>query len=277
MRINLRHQALAVAIALLGAGRPAAAGVMAQAVPVKYNLTCRPGEVVVRDVEIANQGEHPVVVHVTWSDWKMNEAGDLSLLAAGSSPNSLQGLVDFTPADFSLPAGQSGHVRVTLRLPGDGPATRWGVMLSEVRPAITGAAPQLGPRASAQLGTTFYLSRVPAEIVNAEVVGMVFRPLGDSVAVGIRIRNAGERHYYVAGSVALRDSTGQSVAGGSLPTGVVLPAHTRMFQWICAASLAPGRYTATATLDTGGPELTLAEGSFEWPALRTRTLAVQQP
>ncbi len=259
MRINLRHLGLAIAIALLGAARPAAAGVMAQAVPVKYNLTCRPGEVVVRDVEIANQGEHPVVVHVTWSDWQ------------------IQGLVDFTPADFSLPAGKSGHIRVTLRLPAAGPATRWGVMLSEVRPAITGTAPQLGPRASAQLGTTFYLSRVPAEIVNAEVVGMVFRPLGDSVAIGVRIRNAGERHYYVAGSVALRDSTGQSVAGGTLPTGVILPGRTRTFRWVCAASLAPGRYTATATLDTGGPELTLAEGSFAWPALRTRTLAVQQP
>src|SRR5258706_170203 len=160
MRINLRHLGLAIAIALLGAARPAAAGVMAQAVPVKYNLTCRPGEVVVRDVEIANQGEHPVVVHVTWSDWQMSEAGDLSL---------------------------------------------------------------------------------------------------------------------AAGSVALRDSTGQSVAGGTLPTGVILPGRTRTFRWICAASLAPGRYTATATLDTGGPELTLAEGSFAWPALRTRTLAVQQP
>jgi hypothetical protein len=149
-------------------------------------------------------------------------------------------------------------------------------MLSEVKPALAGT-PQLGPRASAQLGTTFYLSRIPAEIVNAEVVGMVFRPMGDSVAIAVQIRNAGERHYYVGGSIALKDSTGQSVASGTLPTGVVLPGHTRSFQWICAASLAPGRYLASATLDTGGPELTVAEGTFAWPALRARTLAVKQP
>ncbi len=277
MRTHLRHFALAGTISLLAAARIASAGVLTQAVPVKYNLTCRPGEVVVRDVEIANQGEHPVVVHVTWSDWKMNEAGDLSLVPSGSTPNSLKGLVEFAPAEFSLPPGESGHVRVTLHLPANGPATRWGVMLSEVRPAIVSTAPQLGPRASAQLGTTFYLSRVPAEIVNAEVIGMVFRAMGDSVAVAVRIRNAGERHYYVGGSIALKDSTGQSVAGGSLPTGVILPGATRTFQWICAASLAPGRYLASATLDTGGPELTVAEGTFEWPALRARTLAVKQP
>ena len=275
MRIGLRQFRLLGAIAGLAMAQPASAGVLAQVVPVKYNLTCRPGEAVVRDVEIANQGEAPVVVHVTWSDWQMSEDGDLSLVPAGSMPTTLQGLVEFEPADFSLGPHESGHVRVTVHLPATGPATRWGVML-EVKPASL-AAPQLGPRATAQLGTTFYLSRVPAEIVNAEVVGMVFRPMGDSVAVAVRIRNAGERHYYVGGSIALKDSTGQSVAGGSLATGVVLPGRTRSFQWICAASLAPGRYLASATLDTGGPELTVAEGSFEWPALRARTLAVKQP
>ena len=276
MRITLRHFGLLGAISLLAGAQIAAAGVLAQAVPVKYNLTCRPGEAVVRDVEIANQGDNPVVVHVTWSDWQLSEEGDLTLAPAGRTPTSLQGLVEFVPADFSLRAGESGHIRVTLHLPANGPATRWGVMLSEVRPALVGT-PQLGPRANAQLGTTFYLSRIPAEIVNAEVVGMVFRRLGDSVAVAVRIRNAGERHYYVGGSIALKDSTGQSVAGGSLPTGVVLPGTTRSLEWICAATLAPGRYLASATLDTGGPELTVAEGTFEWPALRARTLAVKQP
>ena len=276
MRLNVRSLNLLVALALLAAARPAWPGVMAQVVPSKCNLTCRPGEVVVRDVEIANQGDAPTVVHVTWSDWQMSDDGDLVLVPAGTTPNSLHGLVEFEPADFSLGAGESGHVRVKLHLPADGPATRWGVMLSEVRPAQL-SAPQFGPRATAQLGTTFYLSRIPAEIVNAEVIGMTFKAMGDSVAIGVRIRNAGERHYYVGGSIALKDSTGQSVAAGSLPTGVVLPGHTRSFRWICGATLSPGRYLTSATLDTGGPELTVAEGQFEWPALRARTLASRQP
>lgn len=274
MRNTLRHFGLLGAIALLAA-QGASASVLTQAVPVKYNLTCRPGETVVRDVEIANQGETPVVVHVTWSDWELSEDGDMSLVPAGSTSASLQGLVEFEPADFSLRARESGHIRVTLRMPVDGPATRWGVMLSEVKPAIVGT-PQLGPHANAQLGTTFYLSRIPAEIVNAEVVGMAFQAMGDSVAVNVRVRNAGERHYYVGGRVALSDSTGQSVAAGSLPTGVVLPGRTRTFQWVCAASLSPGRYLATVTLDTGAPELTVAEGHFAWPSLRARTLAAEQ-
>jgi hypothetical protein len=264
-------------LALMLAAPPAARGaVNAQVVPVKYSLTCRPGEAVVRDVEIANQGEAPVVVRVTWSDWQMDEAGNLTLVPEGSTPSTLKGLVDFEPQEFSVGPHESAHVRVTARMPADGPATRWGVMLSEVKP-VAAATPQLGPRASAQLGTTFYLSRVPAEIVNAEVVGMAFKPLGTSLAVSIRVRNAGERHYYVGGRIALADSTGQAVAGGDLPTGVVLPGQTRTFQWVCAAAFLPGRYLATATLDTGAPELTVVEGHFEWPLPRARTLAAERP
>jgi hypothetical protein len=276
MKLTSRTPGILVAVALLAAPQPAWPGLMAQVVPVKYNLTCRPGEIVVREVELANQSQTPVVVRVTWSDWQMSDDGALTLVPAGTTPTSLHGLVEFEPAEFSLRAGESGHVRVTLHLPAGGPATRWGVMLSEVRPALIGT-PRFGPRANAQLGTTFYLSRIPAEIVNAEVVGLVFRPMGDSVAVAVQIRNGGDRHYYVGGSIALTDSTGQGVAAGKLSTGVVLPGRTRTFEWICAASLAPGGYLAAVTLDTGAPELTVVEGRFEWPARRARTLAVTRP
>jgi hypothetical protein len=263
---------LAVALSAPPAARSA---LLTQVVPVKFSLTARPGASVTREVEIANQGDEPVVVRVTWSDWQMSDDGDLTLVPAGSTPTSLQDLAEFEPREFSIGPHESGHVKVTLRMPAGGPATRWGVMLSEVRPASPSPS-AFGPRASAQLGTTFYLSRVPAEIVNAEVVGMSFKALGDSVAISVAIRNSGERHYYIGGRIALADTTGQKVAAGDLPNGVVLPGHTRSFQWICAASLAPGRYLATATLDTGAPELTVAEGLFVWPTVRARPLAVEQ-
>jgi P pilus assembly chaperone PapD len=265
---------LCAAASIMATGA-ASASVLTQVVPVKMSVTARPGEVTTHEVEIANQGDDPVVVRVTWSDWQIDEDGTLSLASEGSTPNSLHGLVEFEPAEFSVGPHESGHVRVTLHMPADGPATRWGVLLSEVKPAAL-TAPVMGSRASAQLGTTFYLSRIPAQIVNAEVIGMGFKALGDSVAVSVRVRNAGERHYYVGGHVALRDTTGQAVAAGDLPNGVVLPGHTRTLQWICAASLLPGRYLATATLDTGAPELTVVEGHFSWSYLRPRTLAVEQ-
>ena len=46
---------------------------------------------------------------------------------------------------------------------------------------------------------------------------------GDSLAVSVRVHNAGERHFYISGDVAVTDSTGARMTSGPLPTGVVLP------------------------------------------------------
>jgi P pilus assembly chaperone PapD len=265
------------AAALLFAAAPSAsAQILAQVAPVKYNLTVRTGEVIGRDIAVSNLGEEPVVVRVRVSDWTVNQAGELSLLPAGTLPATIQGLVSFEPAEFSLGPGELGRVHVALRLPADGPPTRWGVILSEVRPAVPRPA-NLGPRAIAELGTTIYLSRIPADQVRAELTALSVTPLGDdSLEVSVRIRNAGERHVHVGGEVSLADSVGARMDAGRLPTGVVLPGGQRDFTWTCRSGLKPGHYTATATLDTGEPTLMVGETGFVWPlprAVDPRTLA----
>jgi P pilus assembly chaperone PapD len=255
-------------IALGLEARGAAAQILAQVTPVKYNLTVKPGEPISRDVQVSNMGDAPVIVRVRLSDWKLNDLGELSLAPLGSTPTSVQGLVRFEPTEFSLAAGEVGLIHVTLQLPADGPATRWGVLLSEIRPASP--KPQnLGPRAVAELGTTLYLSRIAPEVIHPELTGMDVIPTGrDSIEVSVRMRNTGERHYYVTGEIALTDSTGASVASGTFGTGVVLPGGKRNFTWTCTPALKPGRYTVTATLDSGEPELMVGEASFRWPMPR---------
>lgn len=254
------------AAASLAAASAASAQILAQVAPVKYNLTVRTGEVVGRDIAISNLGTEAVIVRVRMSDWTVSEAGDLALVPLGSTKATLQGLATFEPGEFSLGPGEVGRIHATFHLPTDGPLTRWGVILSEVRPATPKPA-TLGPRAIAELGTTIYLSRVPAEEIHAEVTGLTVRPLGgDSLAVTVRVHNAGERHFYISGDVAIADSTGARMDSGSLPTGVVLPGAVRNFTWMCRSGLKPGRYSATATLDSGEPTLMVGETSFEWPA-----------
>jgi hypothetical protein len=253
------------AAVLVAAARPASAQLRAQAVPVKYNLTVRPGEPVARDVSITNLGTSPVVVRVKLSDWQLGDRGEFTFAPLGTTPASLAGFVQYEPQEFSLQPGESGRIQLTMTLPKEGPATRWGVLLSEVRPALA-RSPRLGPRAVAKLGTTLYLSRIAADEVRAEVTDMTVAPLGyDSLSVSVRISNAGERHCYVGGEVSLTDSTGNRFAEGKFPTGVVLPGRTRDYTWTCPVTLPPGRYTALATLDTGQPELMLGETVFQWP------------
>jgi hypothetical protein len=243
----------------LGAAAPAAAQLQAQAVPAKFTVTTRPGEAVVRDVSISNLGEAPVVVRARLADWILTEAGEMRLLPAGTTPVSLAGHVQFEPTEFSLQPGQSGWIHLTMTLPAEGPATRWGVLLSEVRPAAMPARSR-GPRAIAELGTTLYLTSVPPERAHADLVGLDTSALpGDSLAVAVRVHNPGARHVYVTGEAAIADSTGARVAAGALATGVVLPGGFRTFTWTCPSPIVPGAYTITATLDSGEPELMVGE------------------
>ena len=94
--------------------------------------------------------------------WTLSDAGVMNLVPPGTTANTLQGMVEFEPSEFSLGPGESGHIKVRLTMPAGGPATRWGVLLSEVRPAVPKPA-HFGPLAIGELGSTFYLSRVPAE------------------------------------------------------------------------------------------------------------------
>ena len=252
-------------VAALATVQSASASLLAQAVPSKYNLTVHAAEPVSRDVVVRNLGEGPVVVKVRLSDWTLDESGAMRLLDSGSTPTTLDGSIEFEPREFSLGPGENGVIHVVMRLPAAGPATRWGVLLSEVRPTTWPKA-QLGPRAIAELGTTLYLSRVPAEATRADLVGLGANAIGDTaLAVAFQVRNPGERHLYSTGDVALRDSTGAIVAQGSVGTGVVLPGARRIFTWTCSNRLAPGRYTVTATLDTGEPELIVGETRVRWP------------
>jgi P pilus assembly chaperone PapD len=262
------------AVALVATARAASAGVFAEAVPIKYNLTVRAGEPVARDVAVHNMGDAPVVVRVRLSDWRMDPTGDLDFLPLGSSAASLAGLVTFAPDQFALQPGETGVIHLTLRLPADGPATRYGVLLSEVRPTAW-PANHLGPRAIAELGTTLYLSRIPPQTTHAELTGLDVHSSGDTaMAVTVRVHNPGERHFYSSGEIAIADSTGAVVAKGSLGTGVVLPGALRIFTWTCSTPLGAGRYTVTATLDTGEPELLVGETEVRWPIPRPAVLPV---
>jgi hypothetical protein len=92
--------------------------------------------------------------------------------------------------------------------------------------------------------------------------------------VSVRVRNPGERHLYSSGEIAVTDSTGAPIAKGSLGTGVVLPGALRIFTWTCPAHWTPGRYTVTATLDTGEPELIVGETEVRWPIVAPLALPV---
>ena len=264
MKPLLRSAAWATALVVALAGA-ANAQILAQVNPVKISLTARPGWPLHRDVQVSNLGDQAVAVRVRLSDWRLSEDGELSLAPAGSTPGSLAGLANFEPAEFTLAPGQNRWVHVTLTLPEQGAASRWGILLSEVRAATPAAAPA-GSIASTELGTTIFLSRIPADEVRVTLgTPGVIALGGDSIQVRVRVHNTGLRQVGVAAAFALADSSGTRIRTTSSGSGIVLPGEARRFSWICVTNLSPGDYRMIVTLADGESDPLTSEKPFRWP------------
>jgi hypothetical protein len=265
----------ALAIPLLAV--PSRAQVLAMVSPTQATITVRPDEPTERDVTVSNMGAVPVRVKVRLSDWTLTDRGEIGLAALGSTAGTLEGALSYSPAEFPLAPGQSGRVRIKTGLGSSGHATRWGMLLCEVRSSAA-AATEIGPRASTELGTTLILSRIPADQVHAEITGLSARALGgDSVVITARVRNTGLRHLLASGNAALADPGGARLGGGPLATGLILPGATRYFEWVGPATRAAGSCLASATLDVGEPELLVGETTFVWLGARATPPPVTGP
>jgi len=263
-RVRAPMAAALLCLLALPSGSPHAQ-VLAMVSPTQAQITVKPNEGSSRDVTVSNLGATPVRVRVRLSDWTLSERGEIGLAALGTTAGTLQGALQFSPAEFALASGESRRIQVTANLPGAGPATRWGMLLCQVR-SQAAASDEIGPRAATELGTTLFVSSIPPDDVHAEIIGLTAAALGpDSIQITARVRNTGLRQIVVSGEAALADSGGVRLGGGTMTSGLVMPGASRYFQWTGHARFAPGGCLATATLDGGEPELLVGETRFVPP------------
>ena len=240
----------------------ASAQVLAQAVPAQYDLAVRAGDPVSRPLFLTNLGDETVDVRLRLADLRIDERGGFDLLPAGTLAASLAGVVVFEPTHLTLKPGERGLVRLHMRMPAHGPATRYGMILSRIvstQPLdVAGIEAPVG-----ELGTTIYLTRARSGSIRAELSAIEAAPQSDgSTAVEVRVRNRCERHVYCSGEVSLADTSGVTRARGRLEAGVILPGAARVFTWAGDGTLSTGRYLATATVDVGEPELLVGQAEI---------------
>jgi hypothetical protein len=254
--------ALAVA-AWLATGAPAHAQVLAQVNPVRLSLSAPGGTRLERDIQVSNLGTESVDVRMRLSDWRMSDDGELSLAPAGTTPGTLEGLLEFSPESFSLSPGATLWVHLRLTPRADGPATRWGILLGEFRSQRPDVVP--GGRGRVELGTTLLLSRLPADAAIAALGEPVLTRAGaDSLGVAWTVRNSGQRHFDLDAKFALADSSGASLASGASSAGVLLPGARRELSWACPVRT-PGRYRLSLSLDDGSGRPLASEVTIQWP------------
>jgi P pilus assembly chaperone PapD len=256
--------ATAAALAcLLAASGTAGAQVLAQVNPARLSLSAPAGVPLSRDIQVSNLGTGAVNVRMRLSDWRTNAEGELSLAPAGSTPGTLKGMIEFSPDSFTLSPGATLWVHVRLTPRADGAPTRWGILLGEFKALEPDIVP--GGRGRVELGTSFVISRLPADAAIASLGDPVLRrAASDSLEVAWTVRNAGQRHFSLDAKFTLADSSGAPLTTGDSSAGVLLPGSARDLTWGCGVP-APGRYRVSLTLDDGSGHPLASEVTLTWP------------
>ena len=254
------HHAAAVLVALaLVAPAGAGAQVLAQAVPSRYDLELAPGRRDTRPLFLHNLGRESVKISLRLADLRMSERGELDLHPPGTLGSTLLGVVEVPGGELLLQPGEKRTLPLKITMPGDGLATRCGVVLCRVTSAEPHEAVSV-PSTPAELGTTLFLTRADRSSISADMVSLETSVnAAGRVAVDVRVRNLSSRHAPCSGEVKLVGATGAPVLTGFLSDGVVLPGADRIFDWRSETGLPPGRYVMTVTVDVGVPELLVGQ------------------
>lgn len=247
---------LALSIASEGLADPR---LLVQSNPSQFDLTVAAGDTTSRSLFLHNLGAVPVEVRVRLADLTLGPRGELELLALGDTPASLGTVVELEPRRLTIGPGRREAVRVRVRMPVRDPATRYGVVLSEVRALAPMSTPGVATP-PAELGTTLFVTTLGPDSIHAELLGLDARPAaGGTLRVGLRLRNRCRRHLVGSGDFTVVDSTRRTIERGRLMSGLVLPGAERLFSWYSDHRLPPGRYTVIASVDAGEAELLVGE------------------
>ena len=105
MRQTLTAALIGAVLALVPAGSSAELGLDVS--PAKLEIVFVPGSSYNLPVTVHNNGQAPVHVLTSMSDFTLNEAGDYQFVKPGTVGYSLMKFATVNPREFDLPANQS--------------------------------------------------------------------------------------------------------------------------------------------------------------------------
>jgi len=259
MRQTLTAAIIGAVLALVPAGSSAELGLDVS--PAKLEIVFMPGSSYNLPVTVHNNGQAPVHVLTSMSDFTLNEAGDYQFVKPGTLGYSLMKFATVNPREFDLPANQSQQVRLTITFPnspnliGEFP----GVVFFQTRPERRSG---IGVAFSAKIATKIYAQikdtvhtagRVEKFATERSGVGQLYRVL---------FKNTGNAHVYLSGRVEVRKA-GVIVDRISIGPSLLVERGGERLIEVPGKKLDSGHYDAIAAVDYGGEKLVGGQLAFE--------------
>jgi hypothetical protein len=212
-------------------------------------------------VSISNTGEKPMACAVTLFAMEIDAGG--MPLAVAEAPRTCRDWITITPQKFTLAAGQGERLVCHIRAPRETSGGYYAILSVHGTPQVPGGEDPTGPGVSAGIRLSHralvpILLTVPGSnveaIIDAAKPTITPHPSGRGFAMIMPVRNRGNIHTRMTGTVEIRSQEGQLVEKFELSAGrgYLLPQHERLFRSRTSLSLSDGEYIAKAQLDTAG-------------------------
>jgi len=237
--------------------------------PATLNFHLEQGQSSTQTVYIYNKLSKPYSFTLDISDWGLDSAGKDVFMDVGNHPNSCARWITLDRKSIEVPGNSREGVDVTLTIPDSAYAVkeaRWAMLninlTSERKAPRQIGAVDLAVSKSLAVGVRIY--QVPnSPQLTKEMKMTDFRALKDSNHYRIESKNTGSTMLRCHYSIELSSQeTGEKITVGP-EEALVLPGQNRFVDLKLPDSLAKGKYTAIALIETGDDEVPLEAAQTE--------------
>lgn len=221
----------------------------------KVRLSVPPGSMKTRVINVKNSSAEPIFIRAYLEDWYYLPGADGSkeFKPAGTTPLSCANWINFTPAEFTIPAYGKQAVNYIVKVPPGVFGGRYAVLFFESIVNEPNSEEGVGFGVVVRMGSLFYIE--PEGTINRKISLDNFSVEKKSrnlpLTVSLNLTNSGNVDITASGTFHIIDNTGMVFARGEFNEVYTFPADKAVLKGEWKEPLPAGKYDLVITLDLG--------------------------
>jgi hypothetical protein len=248
----------ATALYMIGAAYPAPADLSLDVAPAKLEVQAVPGTTQTIPITVRNSGDAPMHIQASVVGFTLTPGGDYVFSKPGAGRYTASGWADLNPREFDIPGNSFQLVRKTVNVPQGITGEYSAIAFFQTRPLRhTGG----GITFSERVASKIYLYSGNSVRIDGGIDDIAAKQTDSGERLLVDFRNMGNAHVYLNGDIQIRKGT-ETVQQIPLEKQVLVERGGRRVIEAFTQKLPPGKYTALALIDFGGPNLAGGQTSF---------------
>jgi hypothetical protein len=257
----MKRQLLTIAasvIIVIATAYPAPADLSLDVAPAKIEMQVTPGSAQTIPITVRNSGSAPMHIQSSLVDFAVSPGGDYIFSKPGAGKHSMAAWATVNPREFDVPPNSFQLVRLTVNVPQGISGEYSGIAFFQTRPLRHQGG---GISFSERVASKVYLFSGNSVRIDGLIDDIAVKEtsIGERFLIGFK--NTGNAHLYLNGRVEIRKGS-DMVARVPLQSQLLVERGGRRVIEAYSDKLAPGKYTALALIDFGGPNLAGGQTSF---------------